>query len=315
MLPTLADVLTAADRIRPFVRLTPVLTSATFDALSGRRLFFKCEQFQRTGSFKYRGATNAVQKLDAATAARGVVTHSSGNHAQALALAAKVRGIPAAIVMPRTAPAVKKQAVIGYGGRVIECEPTVSERLRVANQVVEETGGVMIPPYDHPDVISGQGTGALELLAEVPDLDAVIAPVGGGGMLSGYAIATKGTKPSARVFGAEPLNADDAARSLATGERQPPVPPNSVADGLLTNLGELNFAIIRRHVERIFTVTEAEIVAAMRLVWERLKVVTEPSGVVPAAAVLSEAFRSIDGCERVGVVMSGGNVSLDKLYW
>ena len=312
---TLADVQAAAERTRPFVKRTPVLTSATFDKLSGRRLFFKCEQFQRTGSFKYRGATNAVQKLDATTAARGVVTHSSGNHAQALALAAAVRGIPATIVMPRTAPAVKKQAVIGYGGRVIECESTVSERHRVANQVVAETGGVMIPPYDHPDVIAGQGTGALELLAEVPDLDAVVTPVGGGGMLSGYCVAVKGTQPSVRVFGAEPLNADDAARSLATGERQPPVPPNSVADGLLTNLGDLNWAIIRTHVERVFTVTEAEIIAAMRLVWERMKVVTEPSGAVPVAVVLGEAFRALEGCERVGVVMSGGNVSLDKLYW
>lgn len=311
---TLADVLAAADRIRPFVRHTPVHTSGTMDRLSGRELFFKCENFQTTGSFKYRGATNAVQKLDDATAARGVVTHSSGNHAQALALAARVRGIPATIVMPRTAPAVKKQAVIGYGGRVIECEPIVSERERVANQAVADTGGVLIPPYDHPDVIAGQGTAALELLADVPELDAVVVPVGGGGMLSGYCVAIKGTKPAVRVFGAEPLNADDAARSMARGERQPQVPPNSIADGLLTNLGELTWPIIREHVESVFTVSEAEIVAAMRLVWERMKLVIEPSAAVGVAVVLGEAFKKTNA-RRVGVVLCGGNVSLDKLYW
>jgi threonine dehydratase len=313
-MPTLADVHAAADRIRPFVRHTPVHISGTLDALSGRRLFFKCENFQTTGSFKYRGATNAVRKLDAATAARGVVTHSSGNHAQALALAAKVRGIPATVVMPRTAAEVKKQAVIGYGGRVVECEPTVADRLRVVTQIAADTGASLIPPYDHPDVIAGQGTAALELLADVPNLDAVIVPVGGGGMLSGYCIAIKGTNPAVRVFGAEPANADDAARSLATGERQPQLPPNSIADGLLTNLGELTWPIIREHVERIFTVSEAEIVAAMRLVWERMKLVIEPSAAVGVAVALGEGFRSTNA-ERVGVVLCGGNVSLDKLYW
>lgn len=311
---TLADVRAAADRIRPFVLHTPVHTSDTMDRLSGRKLFFKCENFQKTGSFKYRGATNAVQKLDAATAARGVVTHSSGNHAQALALAARVRGIPATVVMPRTSAAVKKQAVIGYGGRVIECEPTVADRLRVVELVAKETGATLIPPYDHPDVIAGQGTAALELLADVPELDAVVVPVGGGGMLSGYCVAIKGTKPRVRVFGAEPLNADDAARSIATGERQPQVPPNSIADGLLTNLGELTWPIIREHVEAVFTVTEAEIVAAMRMVWERMKLVIEPSAAVGVAVVLGEAFRTVDA-QNVGVVLCGGNVSLDKLFW
>ena len=311
---TLADVRAAAERIRPFVAHTPVHTSGTMDALGGRRLFFKCENFQTTGSFKYRGATNAVQKLDAATAARGVVTHSSGNHAQALALAAKVRGIPAHIVMPRTAAAVKKQAVIGYGGRVIECEPTVADRLRLVHEVANETGAVLIPPYDHPDVIAGQGTAALELLADVPELDAVIVPVGGGGMLSGYCIAIKGTKAAVKVFGAEPLNANDAAQSLATGERQPQVPPNSIADGLLTNLGELTWPIIREHVEAVFTVSEVEIVSAMRLVWERMKLVIEPSAAVGVAVVLGDAFQAIPAA-RVGVVLCGGNVSLDKLYW
>ncbi|MCU0702688.1 MAG: pyridoxal-phosphate dependent enzyme [Fimbriiglobus sp.] len=309
-----ADVCAAADRIRRFVSRTPVHTSGTMDRLSHRELFFKCENFQTTGSFKYRGATNAVQKLDAATASRGVVTHSSGNHAQALALAAKVRGIPATIVMPRTAPAVKKQAVLGYGGRVIECEPTIADRLRVVSEVERETGAVLIPPYDHPDVIAGQGTAALELLADVPALDAVVVPVGGGGMLSGYCVAIQGANPTVRVFGAEPLNADDAARSLATGERQPQVPPNSIADGLLTNLGELTWPIIQKHVEGIFTVSEAEIVAAMRLVWERMKLVIEPSAAVGVAVVLGEAFKATNA-RRVGVVLCGGNVGLDRLYW
>ena len=311
---SLADVHAAAERIRPFVLRTPVHTSDTLDRFSGRKLVFKCENFQKTGSFKYRGATNAVQKLDAATAARGVVTHSSGNHAQALALAAKVRGIPATIVMPRTASVVKKQAVIGYGGRVVECEPVVGERERMANQMVAETGGVLISPFDHPDVIAGQGTAALELLADVPELDAVVVPVGGGGMLSGYCVAVKGTNPSVRVFGAEPANADDAARSMATGERQPQVPPNSIADGLLTNLGVLTWPIIREQVESVFTVTEAEIVSAMRLIWERMKLVIEPSAAVGVAVVLGDAFKKVQA-QNVGVVLCGGNVSLDKLYW
>jgi len=311
---TLADVRAAADRIRPYIRRTPVHTSDTMDRLSGRELFFKCENFQKTGSFKFRGATNAVQKLDDTMRSRGVVTHSSGNHAQALALAASDGGTTATVVMPRTAPAVKKQAVIGYGGRVIDCEPTLADRLRVVNEVAKETGAVLIPPYDHPDVIAGQGTAALELLADVEMLDAVVVPVGGGGMLSGYCVATKGTKPEVKVFGAEPANADDAARSMAAGEPQPPVPPNSIADGLLTGLGELTWPIIREHVSHVFTVTEAEIVSAMRLVWERMKLVIEPSAAVGVAVVLGEAFKAMNA-RRVGVVLCGGNVSLDKLYW
>lgn len=311
---SLADVRAAVERIRPYIHHTPVHTSDTMDRLSGRELFFKCENLQKTGSFKYRGATNAVQKLDDTMRGRGVVTHSSGNHAQALARAANDAGTTATVVMPRTAPAVKKQAVIGYGGRVIDCEPTIADRLRVVEQVVKETGAVLIPPYDHPDVIAGQGTAALELLTDVPDLDAVVVQVGGGGMLSGYCVAVKGTKPAVKVFGAEPTNADDAARSMATGERQPPVPPNSIADGLLTNLGELTWPIIREHVSHVFTVTEAEIASAMRLVWERMKLVIEPSAAVSVAVVLGEAFKATNA-KRVGVVMSGGNVSLDKLYW
>lgn len=312
---TFADVQTAAERVCGIVHRTPVVTSETFDRLAGRRVFFKCENLQKTGAFKYRGATNAVRALDDKAARRGVVTHSSGNHAQALALAAKLRGIPAHIVMPRTAAAVKKAAVIGYGGRVVECEPNLADRERAAAELVAETGGTLIPPFDHPDVIAGQGTAALELLEDVPDLDAVIAPVGGGGLLSGCCTAAHGIDPRIRVFGAEPLGADDAARSKAAGEWVPQTDPNSIADGLLTSLGRLTWPIIRDQVERVFTVTEPQIVAAMRLVWERMKSVIEPSAAVAAAVALGDEFRNLNGIDRVGVVLSGGNVSLDKLYW
>jgi threonine dehydratase/serine racemase len=312
---TLADVRAAAERIRGIVHRTPVMTSETLDRLSGRRLFFKCENLQKVGAFKYRGATNAVRKLTDAQAARGVVTHSSGNHAQALALAARVRGVPAYIVMPRTAPAVKKAAVEGYGGKVTLCEPNLAAREEAAAKLVAETGATLIPPFDHPDVIAGQGTAVLELLEEVPDLDAVITPVGGGGLLSGCAIAARELKPGIRVFGAEPSGADDAARSKAAGQWQPQTSPDTIADGLLTSTGELTWPVIRDLVDRVFTVTDDEIRAAMRLVWERMKLIVEPSGAVGAAVALSEPFRATAGARRVGVVFSGGNVSLDKLYW
>ena len=311
----LAAVRAAAARIAGFVHRTPVMTCATLDRLAGRRIYFKCENLQKVGAFKYRGATNAVQKLSAAEAARGVVTHSSGNHAQALALAARVRGIPAYIVMPLTAPAVKRAAVEGYGGIVTPCEPTLAAREQTVAEVAARTGAVLIPPFDHPDVIAGQGTAALELLEDVPDLDAVVAPVGGGGLLSGFCVVSHGINPAIRVFGAEPLGADDAARSKAAGKFLPQTGPNTIADGLLTSLGELTWPIVRDQVERIFTVTDDQIRAAMRLVWERMKLVVEPSGAVPAAVVLSDEFRALPKIEKVGVVFSGGNVSLDKLYW
>ena len=311
----LAAVRAAADRIRGIVHRTPVMTCATLDQLAGKRLFFKCENLQKVGAFKYRGATNAVRTLTDAEAARGVVTHSSGNHAQALALAARVRGIAAYIVMPRTAPEVKKAAVAGYGGIITLCEPNLADRERTANEVVAKTGATLIPPFDHPDVIAGQGTAALELLEEVPDLDAIITPVGGGGLISGCCMAARGMKPGIRVFGAEPSGADDAARSKTAGEWLPQTAPNTIADGLLTSTGELTWPIIRDRVERVFTVTDDEIRAAMRLVWERMKLIVEPSGAVGAAAVLSDAFRSLADVAKVGVVFSGGNVSLDRLYW
>ena len=309
--PTYADVLEAETRLQGLIRNTPIHTCETLDRLAGRELFFKCENFQKTGSFKYRGATNAIQKLDAATASRGVVTHSSGNHAQALALAAKVRGITAHVVMPHTASPIKKQAVLGYGGIVIECEPTLTDRERAAIEIVARTGGTLIPPFDHPDVIAGQGTAALELLNQVPQLDSIVVPVGGGGMISGYCLAAAGAAPQVKIIGAEPLEADDASRSLASGERQPAKPPTSIADGLLTSLGDLTWPIIREQVSVIHTVTEAEIRAAMRLVWERMKLVIEPS----AAVGVTVALRERNLGQRVGVVLCGGNVSLDKLPW
>jgi threonine dehydratase len=311
----LAAVRAAAARIAGVVHRTPVMTCETLDRLAGRRVFLKCENLQKTGAFKYRGATNAVRKLTDEQAKNGVVTHSSGNHAQALALAARIRGIPAYIVMPRTAPAVKKAAVEGYGGIVTECEPTLAARESTAAEIVARTGATLIPPFDHPDVIAGQGTAALELLEDVPDLDAVITPVGGGGLLSGFCIAAKGVKPSVRVFAAEPLGADDAARSMAAGQWQPQTGANTIADGLLTSLGELTWPIIRDQVERIVTVTDDQIRAAMRLVWERAKLIVEPSGVTGVAVVLSDEFKALDGIRSVGVLLSGGNVSLDKLYW
>jgi threonine dehydratase/serine racemase len=311
----LAAIRAAADRIAGIVHRTPVMTCATFDRLAGRRVYFKCENLQKVGAFKYRGATNAVLKLTDAEAAGGVVTHSSGNHAQALALAARVRGIPAYIVMPKTAPAVKKAAVEGYGGLVTLCEPTLAAREETAARLVSETGATLIPPFDHPDVIAGQGTAALELLEDVPDLDAVVVQVGGGGQIAGWCIAAKGVKPTIRVLGAEPLGADDAARSKAKGEWLPQTAPNTIADGLLTSTGELTWPVIRDQVERIITVTDDQIRSTMRLVWERMKLIVEPSGVVGAAAVLTDEFKALAGLSRIGVVFSGGNVSLDKLHW
>jgi threonine dehydratase/serine racemase len=305
----------AARRLAGIVHRTPVVTCAGLDRLAGRSLFFKCENLQKAGAFKYRGASNAVLSLAPEVAARGVVTHSSGNHAQALALAAKVRGIPAHLVMPRTASAVKRRAVEAYGGRVIACEPTLAAREATAAAVLAETGGTFIHPYDNPDVIAGQGTVALELLEQAPGLSALLAPVGGGGLISGLCLAAKGLDPSLRGIAAEPAGADDAARSKAAGTRLPQTAPQTIADGLGTSLGELTWPVIRDCVERVVTVEEDEIVAAMRLVWERAKLVIEPSAAVAVAAALSDGFRALDGLERVGVVLSGGNVDLDCLPW
>lgn len=309
------DVRVAAERIRPFAHRTPVATCATLDALAGRKLFFKCEHLQKIGAFKFRGACNAVMKLNAEQAARGVATHSSGNHAQALALAAKLRGIAAHIVMPSTASAVKRRAVEGYGARVIECEPTLFAREAAVEEVLKQTGATLIHPYNHPDVIAGQGTAALELLHEVPQLEAIVSPVGGGGLLAGTCIAAKGKRSDIRIIAAEPAGADDAQRSLAAGKIIPQTGPKTIADGLLTSLGENTWPIIRDHVERVVTVSDDAIIAAMRLAWERAKLLIEPSAAVPLAAVLSDEFKQLAGLERIGIVLSGGNVDLDRLPW
>lgn len=314
---TSADIHAAADRIAGVAHRTPVMTCGMLDELAGRRLFFKCENFQKVGAFKFRGAFNAVSQLDEQDASRGVVTHSSGNHAQALALAARMRGVPAFIVMPETASPVKRIAVEGYGAEVILCEPTLEARETTAAEVQQRTGATIIHPYDHPHIIAGQGTAMLELLEQVREqgstLDAVIAPVGGGGLLSGTCIAASDADPQPRVFAAEPLGADDAARSFAAGELIPQTGPNTIADGLLTSLGELNWPIIRDHVEQILTVSDEQIVAAMRLLWERAKLLVEPSSAVVLAAVLDERFRQVENVESLGLILSGGNVSLDKL--
>jgi threonine dehydratase/serine racemase len=311
----LADIQDAARRIAGLAHRTPVATCATLDHLAGRSLFFKCEHLQKVGAFKFRGACNAVMRLTPEIAARGVVTHSSGNHAQALALAAKLRGIPAHIVMPSNASPVKRRAVEEYGGRVVECEPTQAAREATAAAVLAESGATMIPPYNHPDVIAGQGTAALELLEQAPGLDALIAPVGGGGLMAGLTIAAKAVAPSVRVFAAEPAGADDAARSKAAGKLIPLTGPNTIADGLRTSLGDLTWPVLRDRVERVITVTDEEIVRAMRLAWERAKLLIEPSAAVAVAAVLTSEFTALDGLRRVGVVLSGGNVNLDALPW
>jgi threonine dehydratase/serine racemase len=312
---SLEDVRTAAARIRGIAHRTPVVTCASIDRFARSHLFFKCENLQKGGAFKFRGAWNSVSQLSESEAGRGVVTHSSGNHAQALALAARQRGIPANIVMPSNAASIKRRAVEEYGGIVIECTPTLDAREKKAEEVLEETGGTLIPPYDAPNTIAGQGTVALELIAQVSDLDAIIAPVGGGGLVCGICVAAHGVDPKVRIFAAEPMGADDAARSFAAGKLIPQTSPKTIADGLLTSLGQLTWPIIRDHVEEILTVGETEIIDAMRLVWERAKIVIEPSAAVAVAAALSDRFHNLRGVDRVGVVLSGGNVDLDRLPW
>jgi threonine dehydratase len=316
-LPSLDDVRAAAARIRPYANRTPVLTCASLDDRVGCRVFMKCENMQKVGAFKFRGACNAVFSLSEDEARRGVVCHSSGNHAQALALAARLRGIDAHIVMPDNAPAVKKAAVAGYGGRITYCKPTLEAREETQRAIIARTGATEIHPFNNPRIIAGQGTATLELIEDLPDLDAVIAPVGGGGLLSGTATAAKGLRPSIRVLGAEPAAADDAARSIAAGHIIPSHDPRTIADGLLTSLGEITFAVIRERVERIVTVREATIVEAMRFVWERAKIVIEPSAAVGFAVLFEAAATGAHDLrgKRVGIIVCGGNVDLDRLPW
>jgi len=303
----------AHSRISGTVRRTPVLTSSRLDELSGASLFFKCENFQKTGSFKARGAMNAVLSLGDAEAARGVATHSSGNHAAALSWAAGLRGIPATVVMPRTASPIKIASVERYGGRIVFCEPTHKAREDAAARVIRETGAALVHPYNDLRVMAGQGTAALELLDEVPDLDVILCPVGGGGLLAGTAIAARALRPGILVFAGEPEGAADASESFRTGVRKPVDHPTSIADGLLAFVGDLTFPVILRDVNAIATVSDAEIAAAMRQLLEVLKIAVEPSGAVPYAAV---AGRKLDVAgRRVGIILTGGNVDLERLPW
>jgi len=308
-------------RIESHVHRTPTMTCSALDERAGRSLVFKCENFQRIGAFKIRGAVNAVLSLSDEAAARGVVTHSSGNHAQALALAARIRGIKATIVMPENAPRVKSDAVNRLGAEIIWCAPTQAARESAADEVVARRGATLVPPYDDPRVIAGQGTIALEFLADHPDLRAMIVPIGGGGMISGITIATKAINPTIAVIGAEPKAADDAARGKSSGERQQPPMTTTIADGLRTGLGALTWPVVRDLVDEVVTVEEEEIVDAMRFVFERMKLVIEPSAAVGVAAALGSARPILDrlaadaGAGPVGVVLCGGNVDLDRLPW
>lgn len=312
-LPTFDAIVAARSRIAEHVHRTPVMSSRSLDAAAGARLFCKCENFQKVGAFKARGATNAVFSLTDDEAKRGVVTHSSGNHGAALAYAAARRGILAHVVMPENAPKIKVANVRGFGATIHFCAPTAQARAEACAEVQRETGATLVHPYDDARVIAGQGTAVLELVDDVPDLDIVIAPVGGGGLLSGTAIAARGVRPDILVLGAEPANADDAKRSFASGQVEPVSATTTIADGLRTPLCPRTLAAIRAHVADIGLASEAGIVAAMRLVWEKMKIVVEPSAVVPLAAVLEKSL-DVAG-RRVGIVLSGGNVDLDHLPW
>jgi threonine dehydratase len=306
------DIRAAAARIAPWIHHTPVLTSRTLDERSGGSIFLKCENFQKVGAFKFRGAINSVLQLSEQARSQGVITHSSGNHGQALARAGQLLGVPVTVVMPRTAPAIKKAATEGYGARVVSCEPTLASREATVHALMRKEGSTLIHPFDDWNVIAGQGTAAWELLDQAGPLDVVISPVGGGGLLAGTALAVHGKSPATRVIGAEPLAADDAKRSLELGAIQASHDPRTVADGLRTALGEKPFAVISRHVSTIVTATEPEILAAMRFVWERFKIIIEPSCAVPVAPILTGSL-DVRGL-RVGVIITGGNVDLDPLF-
>lgn len=311
--PTFDDVIAAHDRIRPHIHRTPVLSSAYINDLSGAELHFKCENLQKAGAFKVRGACNAVFGLPEGKLARGVATHSSGNHALSLSYAAGRRGIPCTVVMPHSAPAAKKAAVRGYGGRIVECEPSTSSREAVFAGVVDETGAEFVHPYDDLRVITGQATCSRELMEQVDGIEAVVAPIGGGGMVSGTCLTLSNAAPEVKIYAAEPLNADDAARSFRAGHIIADDAPVTVADGLKVPLKENTWHYVSNHVTDILTATEEEIVAAMKLVWERMKIVIEPSSAVPLAVILKNP--DIFAGKRVGVIVTGGNVDLDKLPW
>src|SRR6266516_7675754 len=303
----------AEERIRAYIHRTPVLTSSRLDAASGASLFFKCENFQKVGAFRARGATHAVFSLDAATALRGVASHSSGNHGAALSRAAKLRGIPAHIVMPLNSAKVKVRAVESYGARIVFCEPTEAAREAACADLIAKTGATLIHSFENEDVMAGQGTAAVELLEEVPDLDVVMCPVGGGGLLCGTAVAAKAMRPKIKVIAAEPENVDDAAQSFRAGRLIRTEKKFTIADGLRTNVGKPNFQIIQRYVDEIVTVSEEAIIAGMRTIWETMKIIIEPSAAVPYAAIVEPKI-DIAG-KRVGIILTGGNVDLDALPW
>jgi len=321
--PTWEAIVAAHSRIAPRIHRTPVLTSVSLNAMTGAQLFFKCENLQKTGSFKIRGASNAILSLTEKEAAKGIVTQSSGNHGAAVACAAAWRGVPAWIVMPNNAPSVKAKAIDSYGGQVIFCEPSVTARKATCDRIQAETGAHLVHPYDDDRIITGQATAAKELLEEVSDLDAVFAPVSGGGLLSGTCLGAKGLRPSVHVIGCEPERADDAYRSLTTGTLQSQDSSDTIADGLRASLSPRTFAILRRHVDRILLVSEAEIIAAARLVWERMKIIIEPSSAVAIAPLLKPGVvsslnlpkRADGGAPKLGVIFSGGNVDLSALPW
>ncbi len=311
--PSLEDIQEAAKRIEPYINHTPVLTCQSLNSISGADIYFKCENFQKVGAFKFRGATNAVFSLSDDKLAKGVATHSSGNHAQALALAARNRGIKSYIVMPENAPIVKIEAVKGYGGEIIFCKPTLQAREETLDKIVKETGATFIHPYNDVRIIAGQATAAMELFEEIDNLDIIMAPVGGGGLLSGTSLATSYISPNTKVIGAEPEGADDACRSLKSGKIIPSVNPKTIADGLMTSLGSITYPIIKKYVSDIMTVSEENIILAMKLIWERAKIIVEPSAAVPLGVVLQHKDKFAG--KKVGIILSGGNIDLKNLPW
>lgn len=311
--PTFSAIKAAHKVIEPYAHRTPVLSSVKVNTSAGASVFFKCENFQKVGAFKFRGACNAVLTLSDSDAKQGVATHSSGNHAQALALAAKIRGINAYVVMPENAPKVKVEAVRNYGAEVTFCEASLDARESTLQEVVNRTGATPIHPYNDSRIVAGQGTAAVEFLEECPDLDVIMTPIGGGGLLSGTALAVKSMNPNIEVIGTEPKEADDAYRSFKEGKLFPAYSTNTIADGLRTSLGELPFQIIKKHVDDILTVDEDSIISAMRFIWERMNMIIEPSCAVPVAALFNnpERFKG----KKVGIIITGGNVDLDNLPW
>ena len=307
------DVRAAAGRIKGVGHRTPILSSQTLDKMAGRKLFFKCENFQKVGAFKLRGGWNAISMLSDEEAAKGVCTHSSGNHAQAVAFSAMKRGIASYIVMPNNVPDVKQDAVKGYGANIILCEPTLEARETTLDEITKKTGAQVVHPFNNPNVIAGQGTAALEMIEDLGTLDAMIAPIGGGGLMSGTCVTTRSLLPEAKLFGAEPAGADDAYRSLKKGNIIPQTDPDTICDGLLTSLGEYTWNILKDHLEAIYTVTDDEVINAMRLVWERMKIIIEPSSATAVAVALKSEFKALEGLEKVGIILTGGNVELSKL--